>query len=123
MPTKLTSIRVFECRLDLRQTGGALTIVAGNKPSELSPPRYEVRPNQTDNTDYVYVLRQIADALENNQDKVSLTVEGDHFIVKSPTLNAAAAPSPRILTESAPPKKKSPRRKTKASKGEKKGRK
>jgi hypothetical protein len=122
MATKRTSISVFDCQLDLRETGGALTIVAGNKPSELSPPRYEVRPDQPDNSDYVYVLRQIADALENNQDSVFLPVENGNLIVKPPTLNAAAAPAPSVIIESAPPKKKkSSGRKTKTSKRATKG--
>lgn len=92
MPVKQLDISVFECKLDLRRAGGSLTIHAANDQSDLNPPSYEVKPNQSTNDDYVDVLRRIADALEKNQAFVTLSVENDHFIMKTPTVSSIAEP-------------------------------
>jgi BRCT domain type II-containing protein len=114
MPVKPVDISVFECKLDLRRTGGSLTIHAANDESDLNPPSYEVRPNQSVNDDYVDVLRRIADALENNQEAVTLSVENNHFIVKTPTVDAVVASASRRVLKATAPAAKPAKRKAKA---------
>jgi hypothetical protein len=82
MAVKPTKVSCFATKLNLSPTG-AMSVWAGHSPSEVGdPPKYQINPTTPDLDVYAQVLGKISAAIANEQDYITVNIDGGKWIVK-----------------------------------------